>query len=204
MRRPTTATRSGCITLRSTAVPGWPSILPPSEHATATSTSRAVRRNTPTRRAITCSSCTTRTAREVARNPYALTCGDLARQPQRPESQRLVIRGGVCARARARPKKAGRGDDAESRRPERVLGTDRDLQGTGTVVQAGAARRRGGSAAQVPCAAAAGELVAARALVERRRSKETAPMTAATVAVRRRSHVVAALSRRAARRRVKA
>lgn len=30
-------------------------------------------------------------AREVARNPYALTCGDLARQPQHPESQRLVI-----------------------------------------------------------------------------------------------------------------
>jgi hypothetical protein len=31
-------------------------------------------------------------AREVARNPYALTCGDLARQPDHPESQRLVIR----------------------------------------------------------------------------------------------------------------
>ena len=31
-------------------------------------------------------------AREVARNPYALTCGDLARQPQHHESQKLVIR----------------------------------------------------------------------------------------------------------------
>jgi hypothetical protein len=31
-------------------------------------------------------------AREVARNPYALTCGDLARQPLHPESQQLVIR----------------------------------------------------------------------------------------------------------------
>ena len=31
-------------------------------------------------------------AREVARDPYALNCGDLARQPQHPESQKLVIR----------------------------------------------------------------------------------------------------------------
>jgi hypothetical protein len=31
-------------------------------------------------------------AREVARSPYALTCSDLARQPQHPESQKLVIR----------------------------------------------------------------------------------------------------------------
>ena len=31
-------------------------------------------------------------AREVARDPYALTCGDLARQPLHPESQKLVIR----------------------------------------------------------------------------------------------------------------
>ena len=31
-------------------------------------------------------------AREVDRNPYALTCGDLARQPQHHESQKLVIR----------------------------------------------------------------------------------------------------------------
>ena len=31
-------------------------------------------------------------AREVARTPYAVTCGDLARQPQHPESQKLVIR----------------------------------------------------------------------------------------------------------------
>ena len=31
-------------------------------------------------------------AREVERNPFALTCGDLARQPEHPESQRLVIR----------------------------------------------------------------------------------------------------------------
>lgn len=31
-------------------------------------------------------------AREVDRNPYALTCGDLARQPEHPESQKLVIR----------------------------------------------------------------------------------------------------------------
>lgn len=31
-------------------------------------------------------------AREVARNPYVLTCGDLARQPEHPESQKLVIR----------------------------------------------------------------------------------------------------------------
>jgi hypothetical protein len=31
-------------------------------------------------------------AREVERNPYALTCGDLARQPEHPESQKLVIR----------------------------------------------------------------------------------------------------------------
>ena len=30
-------------------------------------------------------------AREVARNPYALTCGDLARQPLHMESERLVI-----------------------------------------------------------------------------------------------------------------
>jgi hypothetical protein len=30
-------------------------------------------------------------AREVARNPYALTCGDLARQPESPDAQRLVI-----------------------------------------------------------------------------------------------------------------
>ena len=30
-------------------------------------------------------------AREVARNPYALTCGDLARQWSHPESARLVI-----------------------------------------------------------------------------------------------------------------
>jgi hypothetical protein len=33
-----------------------------------------------------------RHAREVERNPYALNCGDLARQPQHPESQKLVIR----------------------------------------------------------------------------------------------------------------
>jgi hypothetical protein len=31
-------------------------------------------------------------AREVAQDPYALTCGDLARQPDHPESQKLVIR----------------------------------------------------------------------------------------------------------------
>lgn len=31
-------------------------------------------------------------AREVARDPYALTCADLARQPQHSESQKLVIR----------------------------------------------------------------------------------------------------------------
>jgi len=31
-------------------------------------------------------------AREVARDPYALTCGDLARQPEHPDSQKLVIR----------------------------------------------------------------------------------------------------------------
>lgn len=31
-------------------------------------------------------------AKAVARNPYAVTCGDLARQPQHPESQKLVIR----------------------------------------------------------------------------------------------------------------
>jgi hypothetical protein len=31
-------------------------------------------------------------AREVAEDPYALTCGDLARQPEHPESQKLVIR----------------------------------------------------------------------------------------------------------------
>jgi hypothetical protein len=31
-------------------------------------------------------------AREVERNPYALNCGDLARQPKNPESQKLVIR----------------------------------------------------------------------------------------------------------------
>jgi hypothetical protein len=30
--------------------------------------------------------------REVARNPYAITCRDLARQPLHPESQKLVIR----------------------------------------------------------------------------------------------------------------
>ncbi len=30
-------------------------------------------------------------AREVARNPYAVTCGDLARQPEHPDSQELVI-----------------------------------------------------------------------------------------------------------------
>src|SRR5688572_2350301 len=31
-------------------------------------------------------------AKEVERNPYALTCRDLARQPLHPESQKLVIR----------------------------------------------------------------------------------------------------------------
>jgi hypothetical protein len=31
-------------------------------------------------------------AREVARNPYALTCGDLARQTSHPDSARLVIK----------------------------------------------------------------------------------------------------------------
>ena len=31
-------------------------------------------------------------AKEVARDPYALTCGDLARQPLHTESQKLVIR----------------------------------------------------------------------------------------------------------------
>jgi hypothetical protein len=31
-------------------------------------------------------------AAEVERNPYALTCGDLARQPDSPEAQKLVIR----------------------------------------------------------------------------------------------------------------
>ena len=30
-------------------------------------------------------------AREVERNPYAVTCGDLRRQPLHPESARLVI-----------------------------------------------------------------------------------------------------------------
>ena len=30
-------------------------------------------------------------ATEVERNPYAVTCGDLARQPKHPESERLVI-----------------------------------------------------------------------------------------------------------------
>ena len=30
-------------------------------------------------------------AREVERNPYAVTCGDLARQPLHPLSQKLVI-----------------------------------------------------------------------------------------------------------------
>jgi hypothetical protein len=31
-------------------------------------------------------------AREVERNPYALTCGDIARQPEHTDSQKLVIR----------------------------------------------------------------------------------------------------------------
>jgi hypothetical protein len=31
-------------------------------------------------------------AREVARDPYAVNCGDLARQPQAEESEKLVIR----------------------------------------------------------------------------------------------------------------
>jgi hypothetical protein len=31
-------------------------------------------------------------AREVARDPYALTCADLARQPESPEASRLVIK----------------------------------------------------------------------------------------------------------------
>jgi hypothetical protein len=31
-------------------------------------------------------------AREVERNPYAVTCGDLAKQPGSPEAQKLVIR----------------------------------------------------------------------------------------------------------------
>jgi hypothetical protein len=31
-------------------------------------------------------------AAEVDRNPYALTCGDIARQPERTDSQKLVIR----------------------------------------------------------------------------------------------------------------
>jgi hypothetical protein len=31
-------------------------------------------------------------AEKVARDPYALTCRDLARQPLHPESQKLVIR----------------------------------------------------------------------------------------------------------------
>jgi hypothetical protein len=30
-------------------------------------------------------------AKEVERNPYAVTCGDLATQPNHPESERLVI-----------------------------------------------------------------------------------------------------------------
>jgi hypothetical protein len=30
-------------------------------------------------------------AAEVARNPYAVTCGDLARQPQHPAAEHLVI-----------------------------------------------------------------------------------------------------------------
>ena len=30
--------------------------------------------------------------REVARDPYLVTCGDIARQPLHPESQKLVIR----------------------------------------------------------------------------------------------------------------
>jgi hypothetical protein len=31
-------------------------------------------------------------AREVDRNPYTLTCGDIARQPEHTDSQKLVIR----------------------------------------------------------------------------------------------------------------
>jgi hypothetical protein len=31
-------------------------------------------------------------AREVERDPFAVTCGDLARQPESPEAQKLVIR----------------------------------------------------------------------------------------------------------------
>ena len=31
-------------------------------------------------------------AAEVERNPYAVTCGDLKRQPESPEAQKLVIR----------------------------------------------------------------------------------------------------------------
>jgi len=31
-------------------------------------------------------------ARDVDRNPYALTCGDIARQPEHTDSQKLVIR----------------------------------------------------------------------------------------------------------------
>ena len=31
-------------------------------------------------------------AKEVERNPYAITCGDLARQPEHTDSQKLVIR----------------------------------------------------------------------------------------------------------------
>jgi hypothetical protein len=31
-------------------------------------------------------------AREVAHDPYALTCGDLEEQPRHPENQKLVIR----------------------------------------------------------------------------------------------------------------
>jgi hypothetical protein len=31
-------------------------------------------------------------AAEVERNPYAVTCGDLERQPESPEAQKLVIR----------------------------------------------------------------------------------------------------------------
>ena len=64
----------------------------------------------------------------VAKDPYRLTCDDIARQPLNSTNQRLVIDAEFALARGAGPPQARRDDDREPRRAQRVLGAHGDLQ----------------------------------------------------------------------------
>ena len=77
---------------------------------------------------------------QVARDPYAVTCADLARQSQTSSNQRLVIDVEFALTVAPALRVARRGDDRQPGRPQHLLGDHRDLQGPAGVLRAGARR----------------------------------------------------------------